>query len=200
MTKFLTAFAMVMFMFSPLASADSGMGGSVGVDSDKFYRGANVTGGMASTLDLYGWKNGWIAGVSATQGHKDDMLQVYGGYVLNVTDDLSLRGGLIHNDLTALGEAWEEGLIGGSYKGLDVDYYINVDNTDSTYLEVGYTLPFISMIDLELNYGKFDHGDNVVGLTASKDVGDWTLSLMLLEESRHGQFMDNASFGVHYNF
>ena len=91
-------------------------------------------------------------------------------------------------------------VIGGSYKNLDLDYYINADETDSTYFELGYTLPLISIVDLELNYGRFDDGEDVIGFTVSKDVGQWAFSLMVLEEARHGEFMDHASFGVHYNF
>ena len=93
-----------------------------------------------------------------------------------------------------------EGFVGVYYDNLELTYYVDVDNTDLDYLEFGYQLPFISMIDLELNYGRFGDGENVVGMTASKDIGQWGFSLMVLEEARHGEFMDNASFGIHYNF
>jgi len=34
----------------------------------------------------------------------------------------------------------------------------------------------------------------------SKDLGNFTLSAMVMDGARHGDIMDNASIGLHYNF
>ena len=192
---FATAALFAAILISPMASA----GGSVGVDSDKFWRGVNMSNGLATNLSLdYGHK-GWFVGLEAFNGDELNSM-VHAGYSVDLTDSMSVRGGIVSYDMEMLGDRFEEAVIGGSYKGLDVDYFINVDETDSTYLEVGYTLPLISIVDLELNYGRFDDGEDVLGFTVSKDVGQMVLSLMVLEESRHGEFMDHASVGLHYRF
>ena len=194
---FATAALFAAILISPMASA--GVGGSVGVDSDKFWRGVNMSNGLATSLSLdYGHK-GWFVGLEAFNGDELNSM-VHAGYSVDLTDSMSVRGGIISYDMEMLGDRFEEAVIGGSYKSLDVDYFINVDNTDSTYLEVGYTLPLISIVDLELNYGRFDDGEDVLGFTVSKDVGQMVLSLMVLEESRHGEFMDHASVGLNYRF
>ncbi len=203
---FATAALIAAFIFTPVASA--GVQGSVGIDSDHFFRGANMSNGTALDLSLMVDHKGWFAGGSIIKGtsalgHEwgDELnTMVYAGHAISLTDDLSVRGGVIHYDWDMLPESYEEAVIGGSYKGLDIDYFMNVDNSDLTYLEVGYTLPYISVVDLELNYGRFDDGEDVIGFTLSKDVGQWGFSLMVLEEARHGKFMDSASLGIHYNF
>ena len=194
---FATAAIIAAFIISPMASA--GVSGSVGVESDKFWRGMNMSDGLSTNLNLELDYEGWFVGVDASQGDELNSM-VYGGYAKALTDSLSIRGGVISYDIDMLGERFEEVVVGGSYKNLHLDYYMNVDETDLTYFELGYELPLISIVDLELNYGRFDDGEDVLGFTVSKDVGQWGFSLMVLEESRHGEFMDHASFGVHYNF
>tara|TARA_B100000131_G_scaffold285370_1_gene294606 strand:+ start:497 stop:1120 length:624 start_codon:yes stop_codon:yes gene_type:complete len=203
---FATAALIAAFIISPMASA--GVSGSVGLESDRFWRGMNMSDGTSLELDLMVDYEGWFAGGkvmkgASSLGHEmsDELnTMVYAGYGLSLTDDWSVRAGIVSYDWDMLPESFEEAVVGGSYKGLDLDYYMNVDNSDSTYLELGYTLPYISVVDLELNYGRFDDGEDVVGLTISKDVGQWGFSLMVLEEARHGEFMDSASLGFHYNF
>ena len=194
---FATAALIAAFIISPMASA--GVSGSVGVDSDRFWRGMNMSNGLSTNLNLELDYEGWFVGVDAFKGDELNSM-VYGGYAAALTDSLSVRGGIVSYDMDMFGERFEEVVIGGSYKNLDLDYYINADETDSTYFELGYTLPLISIVDLELNYGRFDDGEDVIGFTVSKDVGQWAFSLQVLEEARHGEFMDHASFGVHYNF
>lgn len=194
---FATAALIAAFIISPMASA--GVSGSLGVDSDRFWRGMNMSNGLSTNLNLELDHEGWFVGLDAFKGDEVNSM-IYGGYAAALTDSLSVRGGIVSYDMDMFGERFEEVVIGGSYKNLDLDYYINVDETDLTYFELGYTLPLISIVDLELNYGRFDDGEDVIGFTVSKDVGQWAFSLMVLEEARHGEFMDHASFGVHYNF
>lgn len=213
MTKLFTALALVFATFTPLAQAD--VSGSIGMESEYFFRGASQGSDPALQMNLHLQnENGWFAGVWASQVDLMDAAwehDFYGGYALSVTEDFGLIGGVIHYDYD---EKWmkigpdssgglddiTEGFVGVYYDNLELTYYVDVDNTDLDYLELGYQLPFISMIDLELNYGRFNDGENVVGMTASKDIGQWGFSLMIMEEARHGDFMDNASFGIHYNF
>ena len=203
---FATAAIIAAFIFTPIATA--GVSGSVGLESDRFWRGMNMSDGTSLELDLMVDHKGWFAGGkvmkgASSLGHEftDELnTMIYAGHSLSLTDDLSVRAGIVSYDWDMLAEKFEEGQLGVSYKDLDIDYYLNIDDSNSTYLELGYTLPYISVVDLELNYGRFDDGEDVVGLTISKDVGQWGFHLMVLEEARHGEFMDSASLGFHYNF
>ena len=80
-------------------------------------------------------------------------------------------------------------------------YYVDKDNSDNSYYDVAVKVPYISVVDLHLNYGKFKDGEDHKGITVSKDVGNGlVLSLMALSSARNGKFMDSAAVGIHYNF
>ena len=200
---FVTAALIAAFIISPLASA--GVSGSVGVESDHFWRGVNMTDGTALNLDLNVEHKGWSVDLSAIDsngapGANDMNLIVHAGYGISLTDSMEIHGGIVSYDWAMDDDRYEEFVVGGSYKSLSLDYYMNVDDSDMTYLEFGYSLPYISLVDIELNYGRFDDGEDVLGFTISKAVNNWNFSLMVLEEARHGEVMDSASFGIHYNF
>ena len=42
--------------------------------------------------------------------------------------------------------------------------------------------------------------DDYFGVELSKDLGNFTLSAMVMDRARHGDIMDNASIALHYNF
>ena len=138
---FATAAIIAAFIISPMASA--GVSGSVGVESDKFWRGMNMSDGLSTNLNLELDYEGWFVGVDAFTGDELNSM-VYGGYAKALTDSLSIRGGVISYDMDMLGERFEEVVVGGSYKNLHLDYYMNVDETDLTYFELGYELPLIT--------------------------------------------------------
>ena len=87
-------------------------------------------------------------------------------------------------------------------------HYVNLDNSDLTYTEMKYTLPFITQLDVSVGYALHsDEAAVMMGgdddhfmLSVSKDLGNLTLSAMVMDGARHGDVMDNASVGLHYNF
>ena len=42
--------------------------------------------------------------------------------------------------------------------------------------------------------------DDYFGMKLKKDLGDFTISAMVMDDARHGDIMDNASVSLHYNF
>ena len=92
--------------------------------------------------------------------------------------------------------------MGGQYADrFEVWYYVDNDDRDRAYLDTKVKVPYISVVDLHLNYGKWKGGDNVKGFTLSKAISNnVTLSLMVLNEARHGTFSDSAALGFHFDF
>ena len=132
------------------------LNGSVGLSSDYFFRGASQNAGEPSlsvNLNLDS-DSGWYAGMFAAQTDlgMDNSLEYdfWAGYGVKLTEDLSIHGGMIRYDYDKGLDSIDEAFIGGSYKSLSMDYYMDIDNSDLTYLEVGYQLPYINVVDIEL--------------------------------------------------
>ena len=107
---FLPLFAVACF--APLTYAD--FSGSVGVDSDYFWRGVSQNdGNHAVSLNLEYQGNGFYAGAWGSQvdfgnevNHEYDY---YAGYALAVSDKLSIDVGVIQYTYDALIDDTEEG-------------------------------------------------------------------------------------------
>ena len=206
---FLPLFAVACF--APLTYAD--FSGSVGVDSDYFWRGVSQNdGNHAVSLNLEYQGNGFYAGAWGSQvdfgnevNHEYDY---YAGYALAVSDKLSIDVGVIQYTYDALIDDTEEVYMGVSLNNFGVYHYVNLDNSDLTYTEMKYTLPFITQLDVSVGYALHsDESAVMMGgdddhfmLSVSKDLGNLTLSAMVMDGARRGDIMDNASIGLHYNF
>lgn len=197
--------------FSPLMYAD--VEGSIGVDSDYFWRGVSQNDGNPSAnLNLEYQGNGFYAGTWLGQvdfgnevKHENDF---YAGYALSLTDDMAVDVGLIQYKYDTLIEDTEEIYVGVSLNNFVLYHHVNLDNSDLTFTEVSYTLPFITQMNVSVLYAM--HSDEAAammggdedhfGMKLSKDLGNFTLSAMVMDGARHGDIMDNASIGLHYNF
>ena len=63
---FATAAIIAAFIFTPIATA--GVSGSVGLESDRFWRGMNMSDGTSLELDLMVDHKGWFAGGIVMKG------------------------------------------------------------------------------------------------------------------------------------
>jgi uncharacterized protein (TIGR02001 family) len=196
---------------SPFMYAD--VSGSVGVDSDYFWRGVSQNDGNPSmNLNLEYQGNGFYAGTWIGQvdygnevKHENDF---YAGYALALTDDMAIDVGLIQYKYDTLIEDSEEVYVGVSLNNFGMYHHVNLDNSDLTYTQMKYTLPFITQLDVSVGYAL--HSDEAAVMmggmddhfmvSVSKDLGNLTLSAMVMDGARHGDVMDNASVGLHYNF
>ena len=116
--------------------------------------------------------------------------------------------GLIQYKYDTLIEDTEEIYVGVSLNNFVLYHHVNLDNSDLTFTEVSYTLPFITQMNVSVLYAM--HSDEAAvmmggdedhfGMKLSKDLGNFTLSAMVMDGARHGDIMDNASIGLHYNF
>ena len=87
-----------------------------------------------------------------------------------------------------------------NFKNVSFAYYVDLDDSDRDYMEVGLGLPFIKFVDVSINYGMFDSETDFWAMNMVKDWGKWEVSLLIMEDAKQDQFMDNASLGLFYKF
>lgn len=209
---------LTVMSLSPFANAQSYdyVSGSIGVVSEYFYRGESQGSGSANQMNLHFENKGWFGGVSASQTEKYNANwehDFYIGYEHNLSENMSVTGGVVKYDFDhqwlKIGPTRNEvgsddvveAFIGGTYKSVSVDYYTNLDNSDLTFLEMGYMVPLgIADVDLMMTYGRFNGGADVYGLKGLKSFGQWDLSAMIMEHNRNGSYMNHNSIGLHLNF
>ena len=203
---------LMLFAFSPLMYAD--FSGAVGVNSDYFWRGVSQNdGNNAIDLHLNYQGEGFYVGAWGSQvdfgNEVEREYDYYAGYALAVSDSMAIDVGVIQYTYDKLIDDMEEVYVGVAVNNFELYHSINLDNSDLTFTEMKYHLPFVSQLDVSLVYamgsdettalmGMSD--DDYFGMELSKDLGDFTLSAMVMDRARHGDVMDNASIGLHYNF
>ena len=185
MKKYFVLPALLVALFSPFA-VNAGVQGSVGVDSDYFWRGVSQNNGNPSlNLNLeYHDGGGLYAGAWVGQvnygGDKDHEFDFYAGYALSITDAMILDVGLIHYTYDTLKPDLEEVYAKLHLGNWSFSHHMDIDNTDHTFTEVEYLLPFVSQLDVSLlaamhseeNAAIAGAGENekYVGIKLSKDI------------------------------
>ena len=179
--------------------------GTVALSSDYFWRGISQNAGNpAISLGYEIKENGFYAGIWGSQVDYGDEASVeydlYAGYALALTDDLSVTGGMIQYNWDAGYDDVEELFAKASYKNVNVAYYVDIDDSAKSYVEASIGIPFIEIIDVSIGYGEMKGGMNHTSLMASKDLGDYTIGLMVHEGVQHGKATDSAALTFVYNF
>jgi uncharacterized protein (TIGR02001 family) len=200
-------------LFSPMTYAS--VEGSIGVDSDYFFRGVSQNDGeAANSVNLTVKGDGFYAGTWGSQvnvnGEADWEFNFYAGYALAMTDSMELDVGIIQYAFDTLHmDEQEEVYINVSSGNWNLSHFRNVDDTDLAFSQVEYRLPFISQVDVSLLYAMHSDESAAVfgkddtdyfGMKFSKSFNNVELSAMIMDGARHGNVMDNASVGLHYNF
>jgi len=201
-------------IFTPYTYAD--VSGSVGVSSDYFYRGVSQNdGNTALDLGLSWTGDGFYAGAWGSQvdfGNEVDYeYDFFAGYALAVTDKMNINVGLIQYNYDSLIEETEEVFAKVDFGNVSFAHSVNLDNSDLTFTQVEYQLPFITQVDVSViaamhsdeSAAAMGAGDNqkYVGVSLTKDLGkNFSISAMIMDSARHGDMMDNASIGLRYNF
>lgn len=180
--------------------------GSLGYTSDYVWRGVSQSGGSgAMQVDLMLEKNGLYGGIWASQVDFGDEatyeMDFYGGYELWLSDKWSIDVGVLQYNWDKGYDDVEEAFVKVGLKDLSVGYYVDLSNSDNTYMEVGYTLPFIKWVDLGINYGRFDEDNDFWKVSMGKILGNkWYVNAEIYEDARQGQFTDHANIGLYYIF
>lgn len=212
MNKFIYSIMMAAMLFSPMTFAD--VSGSVGVNSDYMWRGASQNAGNpAFDLNLEWSGNGFYAGTWASEvnlnNDKDHEFDFYAGYALAVTEKVAIDVGLVHYTYDTLKPDLDELYVNVHMDHLSLSHFRDIENGGRAFTQVEYTLPFISQLDVGVFYAMMSDDyasayalddDDYFGINLSKDLGDWTISAMIMDRARHGDWMDNATLGIHYNF
>ena len=155
---------------SPFASAEWETSGFIGVQSEYFFRGESQGDDRANQMGLHlendsGLFGGiWVSEVGV-YGDSNWEHDFYAGYKHNMSENVDLYGGVIKYDYD---HEWlkigpddngdtvdlKEAYIGGSYKSVSLEHYVDLDNSELTYTEFGYDLPLgLAMIDLKMTRG-----------------------------------------------
>ena len=185
--------------------AFAGVDGYLGYTSDYMWRGVSQTSGNAAIQgELSVSKGGLYGGVWASEVDFGDEatyeMDLFLGYELKVSDKFSLDVGVIQYNWDKGYDDVEELFVKGNLKNISVAYYVDMEDSDRDYMEMGLKLPFVKFMDVSLNYGMFDSENDFWAMNMVKDWGKWEVSLLIMEDARQDQFMDNASLGLFYKF
>jgi len=185
--------------------AFAGVDGYLGYTSDYMWRGVSQTSGNAAIQgELSVSKGGLYGGVWASEVDFGDEatyeMDLFLGYELKVSDKFSLDVGVIQYNWDKGYDDVEELFVKGNLKNISVAYYVDMEDSDKDYMEMGLKLPFVKFMDVSLNYGMFDSENDFWAMNMVKDWGKWEVSLLIMEDARQDQFMDNASLGLFYKF
>lgn len=185
--------------------AFAGIDGYLGYTSDYMWRGVSQTSGNAAIQgELSVSKGGLYGGVWASEVDFGDEatyeMDLFLGYELMVSDKFSLDVGVIQYNWDKGYDDVEELFVKGNLKNISVAYYVDMEDSDNDYMEMGLKLPFVKFMDVSLNYGMFDSENDFWAMNMVKDWGKWEVSLLIMEDAKQDQFMDNASLGLFYKF
>lgn len=185
--------------------AFAGVDGYLGYTSDYMWRGVSQTSGNAAIQgELSVSKGGLYGGVWASEVDFGDEatyeMDLFLGYELKVSDKFSLDVGVIQYNWDKGYDDVEELFVKGNLNNISVAYYVDMEDSDKDYMEMGLKLPFVKFMDVSLNYGMFDSENDFWAMNMVKDWGKWEVSLLIMEDARQDQFMDNASLGLFYKF
>ena len=185
--------------------AFAGVDGYLGYSSDYIWRGVSQTSGnaaMSGKLEVS--KGGLYGGVWASEVDFGDEatyeMDLYLGYELMVSDKFSLDVGVIQYNWDKGYDDVEELFAKVNLKNLSVAYYVDMEDSEKDYMEMGLKLPFVKFMDVSVNYGMFDSENDFWALSMVKDWGNWEVSFYMTEDAKQDQFMDNASLGLFYKF
>ena len=185
--------------------AFAGVDGYLGYSSDYIWRGVSQTSGNAAMSgELSVSKGGLYGGVWASEVDFGDEatyeMDLFLGYELMVSDKFSLDVGVIQYNWDKGYDDVEELFAKVNLKNISVAYYVDMEDSDKDYMEMGLKLPFVKFMDVSVNYGMFDSENDFWSMNMVKDWGKWEVSLLILEDAKQDQFMDNASLGLFYKF
>ena len=177
----------------------------LGYSSDYIWRGVSQTSGNAAMQgELSVSKGGLYGGVWASEVDFGDEatyeMDLFLGYELMVSDKFSIDVGVIQYNWDKGYDDVEELFAKVNLKNVSVAYYVDMEDSDRDYMEMGLKLPFVKFMDVSVNYGMFDSENDFWALSMVKDLGNWEVSFYMTEDAKQDQFMDNASLGLFYKF
>jgi len=183
----------------------AGVDGYLGYSSDYIWRGVSQTSGNAAMQgELSVSKGGLYGGVWASEVDFGDEatyeMDLFLGYELMVSDKFSIDVGVIQYNWDKGYDDVEELFAKVNLKNVSVAYYVDMEDSDRDYMEMGLKLPFVKFMDVSVNYGMFDSENDFWALSMVKDLGNWEVSFYMTEDAKQDQFMDNASLGLFYKF
>jgi uncharacterized protein (TIGR02001 family) len=184
----------------------------VGYGSDYIWRGASQNSGKgAGSLGVV-WsaeQNGaYLGGWASQVDYGDDGASIekdlFGGYVLPITDKINVDLGYIRYAYDEAIDSFEELYAKVSVGNLSTAYYRDID-THANYIQVGYKLAFLpeQLGSFELIHGGTDNldADTFTQLNWSKDFNKHVTLLGIIgEDVFEGTASDSINLELIYNF
>ena len=187
----------LLLVFPVPVLADSIFSGDIAISSDYVWRGYSQNkNNPAISAGLNAEFKGLTLGVWASEVDFNDEAKyeydIIIDYSHNFNETFGISTGLIQYKWDKGYDDINEAYVGINMKDLGVTYYKDLDNSNLDFANVVYTLTFIDVIDISLEYGKATGFDAYQALNISKDLGIFTIG---------GQIgTEETSFGLNFGF
>ena len=160
--------------------ADSIFSGNIAVNSDYVWRGySQNNNNPAASAGINAEYKGLTLGVWASEVDFNDEAKYEYDLMLDYSHDFNenfgISTGLIQYKWDKVYDDINEAYIGVTMKDLGITYYKDLENSNLDFVNVVYTLPFIDIVDISLEYGKATGFDSYQALNISKDFGRYTV-------------------------
>jgi uncharacterized protein (TIGR02001 family) len=189
------------------------LNGTLGYTSDYVWRGASqgnqpaFSFGAEVTTDTGFYLGAWESDVEF--GDTTTETDYYGGYRLDVADNVTADLGYMRYTYNGSTETFEEvyGIV--KYHNLSVAYFQNIEDNDN-YGEVRYNLWFVPNVDVTVVYGMYTVDDTfwmaTIGRALNESfyikakIGLAVDAFGMTGNLFEGQLADNVSVGLTYNW
>jgi uncharacterized protein (TIGR02001 family) len=189
--------AIIILLLPTTVWASEIFSGSVAASSDYLWRGYSqnnekvaVSGGIEVAI------KGLTVGAWASQvDFEDDANYEYDYYVdysHSLNNYFGFSAGMINYNWDNVYDTINEGYFGVNVLGFSATYYQDLKDSDFNFVSGTYTIPFITLFDISLEYGKATGFDAYQAINVSKDLGDYTFG---------GQVgTEESMISISYNF
>jgi len=190
-------FLLAALIIAPFYATALDVSANLTYGSDYIWRGASQKGSPALSAGVELTQGGWYSGAWVSQvdygDNSDYEWDVYTGYSLDLTDELSVDVGVIqYNFNNEPGNKLEEWYAGGSFRGFSAYYWADIDNGDNHFAEYSYEIP-VEVVSLTVFY---QDPNDFYGINIGKEFGKFSLSASLGQD-RDGR--DEFVTSIAYN-
>ena len=187
-----------LLLFLPLQTLAAGIfSGSVALASDYIWRGQTqnngnyaLSGGLEAALG-----NVTIGTWASHVDFQDEANFEYDLYVnayYDINDTFGVSAGYQHVRWDKGYDPFNEAYIGVSIGDLGVTYHQDLENSSATFINVIYSVPFINIVGVSLEYGKMADFEAYQAINISRELGNYAIG---------GQIGTDETFiGISYSF
>ena len=195
----------ISLLFMAFGAKAADFSGKVGIASDNYFRGVNMSDGFGySATGLVNLDNGiWLgANVMSLDENSDLMTGLGIGYGFNV-GDVDLNVVYIDRGFQGIDiDGWEEVGVSADFDLFSVSYFKGLDDADDFYKVESSALKFV-----DVAYGDYDNAGSYFEVSKSFDLPAGSLKVGFIDHDNNDedlfdkvQDVDNFYVGYTYNF